>query len=117
MIVKQGRTGRLNPYPMHNIERDDDGVLRYTGPPPSLVHMLQATRGARPDHEALVELGGERVSYQALWDRAAAVAGGLRAAGVGRGDRVAIRLPNGNDWAYAFYGVQPRGAPRRAASR
>ena len=27
-----------------------------------------------------------------------------------RGDRVAIRLPNGNDWAFAFYGIQLAGA-------
>src|SRR5262249_15988574 len=49
-------------------------------------------------------------SYRQVWDRAARVAGGLRAAGVARGDRVAIRLPNGNDWAFAFYGVQMVGA-------
>ena len=45
-----------------------------------------------------------------LWDRAARVAGGLRAAGVERGDRVAIRLANGNDWALAFWGIQMAGA-------
>jgi acyl-CoA synthetase (AMP-forming)/AMP-acid ligase II len=33
------------------------------------------------------------------------VAGGLRAAGVGPGDRVANRLPNGNDWVYGFWGT------------
>jgi acyl-CoA synthetase (AMP-forming)/AMP-acid ligase II len=32
------------------------------------------------------------------------VAGGLTEAGVRRGDRVAIRLPNGNDWCVAFFG-------------
>ena len=86
------------------------GVLRYTKLPPSLVAMLQGTVTSRPEHEALVELGGDRISYQQLWDRAARVAGGLRAAGVGRGDRVAIRLPNGNDWAFAFWGIQLAGA-------
>ena len=110
MIVKEGRTGIVNPYPMHDIERGADGILRYTALPPSLVHMLRATVEAQPDDEALVELGGDRVSYRQLWDRAARVAGGLRATGVQRGDRVAIRLPNGNDWAFAFYGVQMAGA-------
>src|SRR5204863_6426698 len=38
------------------------------------------------------------------------VAGGLKSAGVGRGDRVAIRLINGVDWCLAFYGVQMVGA-------
>jgi acyl-CoA synthetase (AMP-forming)/AMP-acid ligase II len=109
-VVKEGRSGRVNPYPMHDIERDVDGILRYTALPSSLVHMLRATVDARPDDEALVELGGARVTYRDLWDRAARVAGGLRAQGVQRGDRVAIRLPNGNDWAFAFYGVQLAGA-------
>src|SRR5688572_7941512 len=110
MIVKEGRSGRVNPYPMHDIERDADGILRYTALPLSLVHMLRTTVEAKPDDEALVELGGDRVSYRELWDRAARVAGGLRASGVDPGDRVAIRLPNGNDWAFAFYGVQLAGA-------
>ena len=49
--------------------------------------------------------GGPRLSYSALWDRAARVAGGLRALGVERGDRVAIRLGNGVDWVLAFLGA------------
>jgi long-chain acyl-CoA synthetase len=110
MIVKQGRSGRLNPFPMDEVRRDDLGILRYTNLPDSLVAMLRDTVGRRADHEALVELGGERLTYQQLWDRAARVAGGLRAAGVERGDRVAIRLPNGNDWALAFWGIQFAGA-------
>jgi long-chain acyl-CoA synthetase len=58
----------------------------------------------------LVELGGERLSYQEVWDRSARVAGGLRAAGINRGDRVAIRLANGNAWALAFFGIELLGA-------
>ncbi len=38
------------------------------------------------------------------------MAGGLRALGIDRGDRVGIRLPNGNDWALAFFGIQMLGA-------
>ncbi len=30
--------------------------------------------------------------------------------GIERGDRVGIRLPNGNDWALAFFGIQMLGA-------
>src|SRR6185369_2349974 len=110
MIVKAGRTPRILPYPMEDIERTSDGVLRYTKLLPSLVHLLRATVDAGPDTEALVELGGERLTYQQLWDRASRVAGGLRALGIGRGDRVGIRLPNGNDWALAFFGIQMLGA-------
>ena len=72
--------------------------------------MLAATVDAWPHAEALVEIGGERVSYAELWDRAARVSGGLRAAGVGKGDRVAIRLANGSAWVYAFFGIQLAGA-------
>ena len=64
-----------------------------------------------------VELGGERVTYRQLWDRAARVAGGLRAAGVQPGDRVANRLPNGNDWVYAFWGTLLAGAQGGAPGR
>ena len=110
MIVKAGRTPRILPFPMDHIERTADGVLRYTELVPSLVHLLRATVEAGPDTEALVELGGGRLTYRELWDRAARVAGGLRALGIGRGDRVGIRLPNGNDWALAFFGVEMLGA-------
>jgi long-chain acyl-CoA synthetase len=110
MIVKEGRTPRILPFPMHDIERTDDGVLRYTELVPSLVHLLRNTVEANPQGEALVELGGERLSYQEVWDRSTRVAGGLRDAGIQRGDRVAIRLGNGNAWALAFFGIQMAGA-------
>src|SRR3954471_20723078 len=95
------------PYPFDRsgTEVGPDGVRRYTGLPRNLLLMLRAAVDAHPEAEALVELGGDRVTYQQLWDRAARVAGGLRAAGVGRGDRVANRLGNGNDWVYAFWGT------------
>ena len=110
MIVKEGRTPRLMPFDMTGVERDSTGVLRYTDLPESLVAMLRATVDAHAGDEALVEVGGPRASYQELWDRSARVAGGLAADGVQRGDRVAIRLGNGNDWAYAFFGVLMLGA-------
>ena len=67
-------------------------------------------RRARPAATALVRGRARSLSYGELWERAARVAGGLRAAGVGRGDRVAIRLPNGIDWVLAFFGAQLPGA-------
>ncbi|MEI8237970.1 MAG: class I adenylate-forming enzyme family protein, partial [Actinomycetota bacterium] len=110
MIVKEGRTAKLSPFDMSGVVRRDDGVLAYAGLTPSLVSMFSEAVAAQPDGEALVELGGAQVSYQQLWDRSARVAGGLRGLGIERGDRVAIHLPNGNDWAYAFFGVQLLGA-------
>ena len=92
------------------IERGADGIARYVDRPPSLVAMLRTTVEAHPDQEAVVELGGERISYRDLWDRSARVAGGLRAEGIKPGDRVAIRLANGSDWVLAFFGSQLAGA-------
>ena len=110
MIVKAGRTPRILPYPMEDIERDvrRRAALHQAG---SVARPPAARDGrVRARHEALVELGGERLTYQQLWDRASRVAGGLRALGIDRGDRVGIRLPNGNDWALAFFGIQMLGA-------
>src|SRR3569832_1411442 len=80
------------------IERGADGIARYTDRPASLVAMLRATVDRTPDREAVVELGGPRLTYRQLWDAAAQVAGGLKAQGIGADDRVAIRLGNGADW-------------------
>jgi long-chain acyl-CoA synthetase len=93
------------------VVRGPGGIARYEGLPDSLVAMLRGTAESQSDREALVETGGgPRLTYRDLWDRAAMVAGGLRAAGVTTGDRVAIRLGNGVDWALAFWGVQLAGA-------
>lgn len=100
----------IRPFDYTGIVRDSGGVAHYTGRPDSLVAMLRATVDARPEHEAIVELGGERVNYRELWDRSARIAGGLKARGISRGDRVAIRLGNGLDWCLAFFGAQMAGA-------
>jgi len=108
MVEPQSR-GR-NPFGEVGVERGADGVARYRERPASLVHLLRASVERDPAAIALVEVGGPSLSYGDLWRRAARVAGGLRAAGVQRGDRVAIRLPNGIDWVLAFFGSQLLGA-------
>ena len=52
---------------------------------------------ARPDAEAIV-FRGERLTYAALRARADALARAFLALGVGRGDRVALLLPNRPEW-------------------
>src|ERR1039457_3904082 len=123
---------RSTPFDTAGLTRGHDGIKRYDGLPGSLVHMLRDTveghpdrealaetgggapadqrapwgRGGRGDREALAETGGgPRLTYRELWDRAARVAGGLRAAGLQRGDRVALRLGNGVDWVLGFFGA------------
>ncbi|HET9690353.1 MAG TPA: AMP-binding protein [Acidimicrobiales bacterium] len=105
MIDKDGIPGRLRPFDESGVQRRADSVLHYEGLAPSLLEMLRRTVEAVPAQEAVVEVGGPRLSYRELWDRSARVAGGLVAAGVGRGDRVAVRLGNGVDWCLAFFGT------------
>src|SRR5580693_504836 len=94
-----------NPYPRHGVRADEHGIPRYTGLPGSLIAMLARQVETGPDVEAVVEVGGPRLTYRQLWERAARVAGGLRAAGVARGDRVAVRYPAGVNWVLAFWGT------------
>jgi acyl-CoA synthetase (AMP-forming)/AMP-acid ligase II len=94
------------PFDTAGVTRDPGGIKRYDGLPDSLVHMLRSAVELHPGREALAETGGgPRLTYRELWDRAARVAGGFRAAGVRRGDRVALRRGNGTDWALAFFGA------------
>src|SRR5688572_29403954 len=105
MIVKEGRTPSIMPYDMTGIVRTDDGVLRYTGLPTSLLDMLRRSVERTPDRECIVVLGGQRATYQQVWDRSARVAGGLIAAGVEPGDRVANRYGNSLEWCLGFWGT------------
>ena len=100
----------IRPFDYSGITRDSQGIAQYPDRPDSLVEMLRKTVDKSPDHEAIVELGGERVTYRQLWDKSARVAGGLKELGIARGDRVAIRLGNGLDWCLAFFGTQMAGA-------
>jgi len=95
----------VSPFDSSGVTRHPDGIKRYDDLPADVVSMLRASVERGPQDEAVVELEGPRVSYQQLWDTASRVAGGLRAAGVTRGDRVAIRYGNGVDWVRAFFGT------------
>jgi long-chain acyl-CoA synthetase len=99
-----------SPFDLSDVRRARDGVKQYTDLERSVVALLRATTDEAPDHEALVEIGGPRLTYRELWDRSARVAGGLRDSGVEPGDRVAIRYANGVDWALAFFGGLMAGA-------
>jgi acyl-CoA synthetase (AMP-forming)/AMP-acid ligase II len=99
-----------NPFPMTGVSRDSGGVRhydRFSGDklPATLLDMLAEQVDRRPDTEAVVELGADRLTYRQLWDRAARVAGGLLAGGLMPGDRVAVRYPAGINWVLAFWGT------------
>ena len=57
MIVKQGRSGRVNPYSMEDVRRDEHGVLRYTNLPPSLLAMLRTTVERAPGSRGVGRAG------------------------------------------------------------
>jgi hypothetical protein len=92
-MVEPASRGR-NPFDMTGVERGADGIARYTGRPASLVHALRASVERDGDATAVAEVGGERLSYAELWERAGRVAGGLLAEGVGRGDRARSQCPS-----------------------
>lgn len=94
-----------NPFPLTGVIRDANGIPHYDGLPHTLLDMLAEHVDRRPDGEAVVELGAERLTYRQLWDRAARVAGGLRAAGLKPDERVAVRYPAGVNWVLAFFGT------------
>ncbi|HEY1613327.1 MAG TPA: class I adenylate-forming enzyme family protein [Rhizomicrobium sp.] len=76
--------------------------------PPTLRDVLTAGRiyGARD----FLVYEDERVSFEALFRAAAAIADALQKKGVGKGDRVAIVMRNLPEWVAAFYGAAVIGA-------
>ena len=68
----------VRPFDYSGVIRGTDGIARYQSRPDSLVHMLRTTVDRTPGAEAIVELGGERITFRQLWDRSARIAGGLR---------------------------------------
>ena len=60
--------------------------------------------GGDPQRIAIV-CGAERVTYEALRDSTSRAASSWRRRGVERGDRVAIKLPDGGAWVSAFLGA------------
>jgi fatty-acyl-CoA synthase len=62
-----------------------------------------------PGAEALVT-PAVRISYAELLTRAKEAAGAMQALGVGKGDRIAILMPNGEQWLSLFYGAALIGA-------
>ncbi|MEJ7894872.1 MAG: AMP-binding protein [Solirubrobacteraceae bacterium] len=71
--------------------------------------ILRRTAERSPEGVAL-RSGGHSVSFGALARVADGAAAGLRSLGVGRGDRVAMALPNGLDAVSVLYGAWRAGA-------
>jgi acyl-CoA ligase (AMP-forming) (exosortase A-associated) len=67
-------------------------------------HLLRSSALCFPDKEALVH-GDQRLTYNEVSARVAALASGLRAAGLRRGERVGIYLDPGIAQVISIYGV------------
>jgi len=76
---------------------------------PNLAELLTRSVAARPDRVA-VKVDDSELSYAALDEATARVAGLLRAKGVGPGDRVGIMLPNVPYFPVCYYGALRAGA-------
>jgi long-chain acyl-CoA synthetase len=75
----------------------------------NLAVILRESANARPAAPALV-YNGTTMTYAELDARSDAVALGLRAQGIGPGDRVALQLPNIPEFPVAYYGILKAGA-------
>jgi len=83
------------------------GTLNYPEVPVGAILAGSARRFG--DHTALHYYGRE-ISTVALYERACAFANALISHGIGRGDVVAIHLPNCPQYAIAYYGILLAGA-------
>jgi long-chain acyl-CoA synthetase len=75
----------------------------------NLALSLAAAAALRPERPAITH-GGAALTVGELWERSARAAALLAARGVGRGDRVAIQLPNVPAFADFYFGVLRLGA-------
>ncbi|WP_280340226.1 class I adenylate-forming enzyme family protein [Nocardia neocaledoniensis] len=98
----KGAAGRLT--------RGSDGILRYGDLNPALTELLDLRVHSFTGREAVVEVGGPRLTYRELWHSASRIAGGLQDHGIGYGDRVAVHMPTSARWVQAFLGALLSGA-------
>lgn len=87
---------------------DPDSGFYYASAPKTLHEALQAGR-AHGDREFLI-YEGERRSFNELLDEADAIACAIQAAGIKKGERVAIAMRNLPEWMAAFIGIVSTGA-------
>lgn len=75
----------------------------------SLNDFLDECVGKFPDHSVLTE-GERRITYSELSEMAGRFASALHEAGVEKGDRVGLMLPNCPEYAISFFGAMRAGA-------
>ncbi|WP_375389210.1 AMP-binding protein, partial [uncultured Amnibacterium sp.] len=93
----------------------NDDVLNGPGNATLSVAAILAESAHRyPDKTAVIWAGQTgpqaRATYSELWRDAKAIGGALRARGIGRGDRVAMLVPNVPDFPRIYYAILAIGA-------
>jgi acyl-CoA synthetase (AMP-forming)/AMP-acid ligase II len=91
---------------------DGDGVAATApvdAPQLTVADVLDLSAAKFADRIGIVD-GEQRCSYADLRDLALRAAAGFAELGVTKGDRVALWMPNGLDWAVAFFGAIYAGA-------
>lgn len=96
------------PFELETVDVDGVATRCWKNAPPSLAALAMAARAH--GERTFVVYEDERVSYEG-WFRAAATLGRhLQAAGIGKGDRVALAMRNLPEWPVAFFAIVSIGA-------
>ncbi|MDP2324946.1 MAG: AMP-binding protein, partial [Gammaproteobacteria bacterium] len=75
----------------------------------NLAHFLDVTAAEYPDTTAVI-LDDRRLSYMEVAAAAKRVASALHAKGIGKGDKVAMMIPNTPHFPIIYYGILHTGA-------
>ncbi|MGE0409276.1 MAG: class I adenylate-forming enzyme family protein [Amphiplicatus sp.] len=96
-------------FEMETVEIRGVPTRSWKNQPRSLPALARRARDRFGANTFLV-LGDERVSYEGWFRAAAALAADMRRSGVGRGDRVALAMPNLPEWPVVFFAAASLGA-------
>jgi hypothetical protein len=64
VLISEISRSHHNPFPTAGVSRDSSGIPYYDHLPATLLDMLAAQVDERPDSEAVIELGGDRMTYR-----------------------------------------------------
>lgn len=96
------------PFEMETIPIEGVATRCWKNAPPSLAALAQIARMHAEKTFLIYE--DERVSYDAWFRATATLAQHLQAAGIGKGDRVALAMRNLPEWPVAFFAIVSIGA-------
>ncbi len=75
----------------------------------SVSQLLENVSRREPDHEVSFD-GYFRMTYQELWEKSLSLAGSLNELGIRKGDRIAVCLPNWNEFVVIYIAASHLGA-------